>query len=40
MKSGTPVIASGLASKDKMAYMIIRADIEQDSLPQSLQHKK
>lgn len=40
MKSGTPVIASGLASKDKMAYMILRADIEQDSLPQSLQHKK
>jgi hypothetical protein len=40
MKSGTPVIASGLESKDKMAYLILRANIEQDSLPQSLQHKK
>jgi len=40
MKSGIPVIASGLEGKDKMVYLILRADIEQDSLPQSLQHKK
>ncbi|MGD1042685.1 MAG: hypothetical protein ABR913_06425 [Sedimentisphaerales bacterium] len=40
MKSGTPVIASGLEGKGKMAYLILRADIEQDSLPQSFQHKK
>jgi hypothetical protein len=40
MRSGIPVIASALENKDKMTYLILRANIEEDSLPQSLQHKK
>jgi len=40
MKSGIPVIASALENKDKMTYLILRANIEEDSLPQLLQHKK
>jgi hypothetical protein len=40
MKSGTPVIASALENKDKVTYLIIRANIEEDSLPQAFQHKK
>ncbi len=40
MKSGIPVIASAIESKDKLTYLILRANIEEDSLPQSLQHKK
>ncbi len=40
MKSGIPVIASVLENKDKMIYLILRANIEEDSLPQTLQNKK
>jgi hypothetical protein len=40
MKSGIPVIASALENKDKVTYLILRANIEEDSLPQTLQHKK
>jgi type II secretory pathway component GspD/PulD (secretin) len=40
LKSGTPIIAGGLEGKGKMTYLILRADIEQDSLPQSSQQKK
>ena len=40
MKSGIPVIASALENKDKVTYLILRANIEQDSLPQTLQNKK
>jgi hypothetical protein len=40
MKSGIPVIASCLESRDKVTYLILRANIEEDSLPQALQHKK
>jgi hypothetical protein len=40
LRSGTPIIAGGLEGKDKMTYLILRADIEQDSLPQSSQQKK
>jgi type II secretory pathway component GspD/PulD (secretin) len=40
LKSGTPIIAGGLEGKGKMTYLILRADIEQDSLPQSAKHKK
>jgi hypothetical protein len=40
MKSGMPVIASTLENKDKVTYLILRANIEEDSLPQSFQHKK
>jgi predicted ribonuclease toxin of YeeF-YezG toxin-antitoxin module len=40
MKSGIPVIASALENKDKVTYLILRANIEEDSLPQSFQHKK
>jgi hypothetical protein len=40
MRSGIPVIASAFENKDKVTYLILRADIEEDSLPQSFQHKK
>ena len=40
MKSGIPVIASGLEGKDKMVYLILRADIEEDSLSQPLKNRK
>lgn len=40
LKSGTPIIASGLGHKDKMTYLILRADIEQDSLPRMAHQKK
>jgi len=40
MRSGIPIIASSVDSKDKVTYLILRANIEEDSLPQSLQHKK
>jgi hypothetical protein len=40
MRSGIPVIASSIESKDKVTYLILRANIEEDSLPQSFQHKK
>jgi hypothetical protein len=40
MRSGVPVIASALENKDKVTYLILRANIEEDSLPQSFQHKK
>jgi hypothetical protein len=40
MRSGIPIIASSIESKDKVTYLILRANIEEDSLPQSLQHKK
>ncbi|MGA2171570.1 MAG: hypothetical protein ABSG82_00975 [Sedimentisphaerales bacterium] len=40
MKSGIPVIASALENKDKVTYLILRANIEEDSLPPSLQNKK
>jgi hypothetical protein len=40
MRSGIPVIASSVESKDKVTYLILRANIEEDSLPQALQHKK
>jgi hypothetical protein len=40
MKSDIPVIASSIESKDKVTYLILRANIEEDSLPQSFQHKK
>ncbi len=40
MRSGTPVIASAIESKDKVTYLILRAHIEEDSLPQALQIKK
>jgi len=40
LKSGTPIIAGALEGKGKMTYLILRADIEQDSLPQSSKQKK
>jgi hypothetical protein len=40
LKSGIPIIAGGMEGKDKMTYLILRADIEQDSLPQSSKQKK
>ncbi len=40
LKSGIPIIAGGLEGKGKMTYLILRADIEQDSFPQSAKHKK
>jgi hypothetical protein len=40
MRSGIPIIASSVESKDKVTYLILRANIEEDSLPQALQHKK
>jgi hypothetical protein len=40
LRSGIPIIASGLEGKGKMVYLILRADIEEDSLSQSLLHKK
>jgi hypothetical protein len=40
MRSGIPVIASSIESKDKVTYLILRANIEEDSLPQPVQHKK
>jgi hypothetical protein len=40
MKSGIPVIASAIESKDKVTYLILRAHIEEDSLPQTIQNKK
>ena len=38
VRSGIPVIVSAIESKDRMRYMILRANIEEDSLPQSVQH--
>jgi hypothetical protein len=40
MRSGIPVIASSIESKDKVTYLILRANIEEDSLPQTIQNKK
>jgi hypothetical protein len=40
LRSGIPIIAGGMEGKDKMTYLILRADIEHDSLSQSSQQKK
>jgi hypothetical protein len=40
MKSGIPIIGSSIESKDKVTYLILRANIQEDSLPQLVQHKK
>ncbi len=40
MKSGIPVIASALENKDKVTYLILRANIEEDSLSKPLQKLK
>ena len=34
MRSGIPVIANALENNDKMTYLILRANIQEDSLPQ------
>jgi len=40
MRSGIPVIASSIENKDKVTYLILRANIEEDSMPQPVQIKK
>jgi hypothetical protein len=40
MRSGIPVIASSIESKDKVTYLILRANIEEDSLSKPLQKQK
>jgi hypothetical protein len=40
MRSGIPIIASSIDSKDKVTYLILRANIEEDSLSKPLQKQK
>jgi hypothetical protein len=40
MRSGIPIIASSIESKDKVTYLILRANIEEDSLSKPLQQSK
>jgi hypothetical protein len=40
MRSGVPIIASSMDSKDKVTYLILRANIEDDSLSKPMQKQK
>jgi hypothetical protein len=40
MRSGIPIIASSIDSKDKVTYLILRANIEDDSLSKPMQKQK
>jgi hypothetical protein len=40
MRSGIPIIGSSIESKDKVTYLILKANIEEDSLSKPLQKQK
>jgi hypothetical protein len=40
MRSGIPIIASSIESKDKVTYLILKANIEEDTLPKPLPKQK